>query len=92
MSALNLHSTLNIHSVTSMPRCGYIAETLDSVAEPCGFPTGNTAELAEGRGLTRTESGSTQNPEAKGREGLLEAEGVPRISRDLIITIVSPDR
>lgn len=92
MSALNLHSTLNSHSVSSIPRCGYIVETLDSVAEPCGFPTRNTAELAEGRGLTRTESGSTQKPEAKGREGLLEAEGVPSISWELIRTIVSPDR
>lgn len=60
MSALNLHSALNIHSVSSMPSSGYIAETLDSVAEPCGYPTRKRAELAEGRGLTRTESGSTQ--------------------------------
>lgn len=75
-----------------MPTCGYIAETLDSVAEPCGYPTRNRAELAKGRGLTRTEPGSTQKPEAKGREGLLEAEGVPSIFWDLIRTIVSPDR
>lgn len=91
MSALNLHSTLNIHSVSSKPRCGCIAETLDNVAEPCGFPTRNMAELAEGRGLTGLEVHRNQRPKVV-VGGLLEAEGVTSNSWELIRTLVSPDR
>lgn len=44
------------------------------------FPTRNTTELAEGRGLAGTEPGRTQEPEAKARKGLLEVQGCPSVS------------